>query len=43
MPLVDSTGSVHLKGRPVAMVADGGDLWVANMVSNSVQEFSRPR
>jgi DNA-binding beta-propeller fold protein YncE len=32
--------TVHLNGRPVAMIADAGDLWVANMVSNTVQEVS---
>lgn len=31
--------SVHLQGRPVAMVLAAGHLWVAAMVSNTVQEF----
>jgi DNA-binding beta-propeller fold protein YncE len=35
-----ATGSLHLNGRPVAVVAYGSDLWVANMVSNSVQEIA---
>jgi YVTN family beta-propeller protein len=29
---------VHLSGRPVAMLLAGADLWVADMVSNSVEE-----
>ena len=31
-------GSVHLAGRPTAMVLDGRDLWVADMVDNQVVE-----
>ena len=31
-------GSVHLAGRPTAMVLAGGDLWVADMVDNQVVE-----
>jgi DNA-binding beta-propeller fold protein YncE len=31
-------GSVHLMGRPVALLLLGRDLWVADMVSDTVQE-----
>jgi len=31
-------GSVHLAGRPTAMVLHAGDLWVADMVDNEVVE-----
>ncbi len=31
-------GSVHLAGRPTAMVLEGRDLWVADMVDNQVVE-----
>ena len=31
-------GSVHLAGRPTAMVLDAGRLWVADMVDNQVVE-----
>ena len=31
-------GSVHLAGRPVDLVLDGGHLWVADMVDNQVVE-----
>ena len=31
-------GVVQLSGRPVAMVRDGRDLWVADMVDNHVVE-----
>jgi streptogramin lyase len=39
-PATGRTGtSVKLGGRPVAMVLAGADLWVANMVSNTVEEY----
>ena len=38
-PATGRTGrSVHLAGRPTAMVLDGGRLWVADMVDNQVVE-----
>jgi streptogramin lyase len=33
-------GSVHLSGRPVALVLLGRHLWVADMVSNAVEELT---
>ena len=33
-------GSLHLAGRPVAMVLNHGDLWVASMITNTVDEIS---
>ncbi len=35
-------GSVHLAGRPTAMVLDGRHLWVADMVDNQVVEVEAP-
>ena len=35
-------GSVHLAGRPTAMVLDGQHLWVADMVDNQVVEVEAP-
>ena len=35
-------GSVHLAGRPTAMVLDGRHLWVADMVDNQVVEVDAP-
>ena len=32
--------SVHLAGRPVALLLAGPDLWVAEMVSNTVDEYA---
>jgi hypothetical protein len=32
--------SVHLAGRPVALLMVGTDLWVAEMVSNTVDEYA---
>jgi DNA-binding beta-propeller fold protein YncE len=34
-----TAGSVALTGRPVAIVLDGQDLWVANMVTNTLEEI----
>jgi DNA-binding beta-propeller fold protein YncE len=33
-------GSVQLPGRPVALLVDGGKLWVASAVSSTVEEVS---
>jgi streptogramin lyase len=35
-------GSVHLAGRPTAMVLDGHHLWVADAVDNQVVEVEAP-
>ncbi len=34
-----TAGSVHLVGRPVAMILAGRNLWVANMLKDNVQEI----